>query len=98
MTHQRLEEPRYGYSRCDVATRIPTLGHISTLDKRPMYRLPNYTAIEPRYGDWKSNAMASHIVVDTDTAPEEEDDRKPPAPEKDLNRKGPALDNGDADC
>ena len=26
MTHQRLEGPRYGSSRCDVATRIPIPG------------------------------------------------------------------------
>ena len=45
MTHQRLEEPRYGYSRCDVATRIPIPGPNSTLVKRLMYRLPHYTAI-----------------------------------------------------
>ena len=33
MTHQRLEGPRYGYSRCDIAIRIPIPGPISTLGK-----------------------------------------------------------------
>jgi hypothetical protein len=48
MKHQRLDGPRYGYSRCDVATRIPIPVPISTLGKRLMYRLHYYTAIEPR--------------------------------------------------
>jgi hypothetical protein len=52
MTHIRLEEPRYGYSRCNVATLIPIPGPISTLGKPLICRLPNYTAIGPRYGDW----------------------------------------------
>ena len=51
MTHQRLEGPRYGYSRCDIAVRIPIPGPMSTLGKRVMYRLPHYTSISPRYGD-----------------------------------------------
>ena len=51
MTHQRLEGPRYGYSRCDIAMRNPIPGSINTLGKRIMYRLPHYTSIAPRYGD-----------------------------------------------
>jgi hypothetical protein len=110
MTHQRLEGPRYGYSRCDVATRIPIPGPSSALEKRLIYRLPHYTSVAPRYGDWRSHALASHMVLEYDTAPEEEDDRKPPAPEGDMDSKGmapdegstagkcPAADNGDADC
>ena len=54
--------------------------------------------------------MASHMVLETDTAPEEEDDRKPPPPEgnmdskgtapddDDTDKKGPAPDGGDSDC
>jgi hypothetical protein len=44
------------------------------------------------------HSMVSNMVVETDTAPEEEDDRKAPAPEDDTDSKGPAPDNGDADC
>ena len=87
MTHQRLERPRYGYSKCGVATRIPIPGPISTLGKRLMYRLPHNTSIGPRYGDWRSHA----IEGDTDskgTAPDEGD----------TDRKDPAPDGGDAEC
>ena len=94
MTHQRLEGPRYGYSRCDIAMWIPIPGPINTLGKRIMYRLPHYTSILPRYGDWRSHAIASHMVMEYDTAPEEEDDRKPPAPEEDVDSKCTAPDEG----
>ena len=96
MTHQRLEGPRYGYSRCDIAMRIPIPVPISTLGKRIMYRLPHYTSISSRYGDCKSHAIASHMVIEYDTAPGEEDDREPPAPEEDVDSKGTAPDEVDA--
>ena len=51
MTHQRLEGPRYGYSRCDIDARILVPGPSSILGKRIVYRLPHYTSIAPRYGD-----------------------------------------------
>ena len=70
MTHQRLEGPRYGYSRCDITVRVPIPGPISTLGKQIMYRLPHYTSIAPRYGDWRSHALASHMVMEYDTTPE----------------------------
>ena len=62
-----------------------------------MYRLPHYTSIGPRYGDWRSHAIASHMILKNDTAPEEEDDRKPPAPEGDTDSKGTAHDDDDTD-
>ena len=37
--------------------------------------------------------MASHMVLEYDTAPEGEDDRKPPAPEGETDSKGTAPDN-----
>ena len=40
--------------------------------------------------------MASHMVMEYDTAPEEEDDRKPPAPEGDVDSNGTAPDEVDA--
>ena len=40
--------------------------------------------------------MASHMVMEYDTAPEGEDDRKPPAPEDDMDSKCTAPDQGDA--
>jgi hypothetical protein len=42
--------------------------------------------------------MVSHMVVETDTAPEETNDRRPSAPEGDTDRKGQAPSNGDAYC
>ena len=65
------------------------------LGKRIMYRLPHYTSIAPRYGDWRSHALASHMVLEYDTDPEGEDGRKPPAPEGDTDSKGTAPDKGD---
>jgi hypothetical protein len=62
-----------------------------------MYRLPHYTDIGPRYGDWMSHAMSSHMVVETDTAPKEEDDRKLSAPEGDTDSKDTANDEGVTD-
>ena len=76
--------------------RIPIPGPINTLGKRIMYRLPHYTSISPRYGDWRSHAIASHMVMKYDTAPEEEDDRKPPAPEENVDCKGTAPDEVNA--
>ena len=76
--------------------RIPKPGSINTLGKRIMYRLPHYTSISPRYGDWRSHAIASHLVMEYDTAPEGEDDRKPPAPEGDMDSKCTAPDKVDA--
>jgi hypothetical protein len=83
------------YFRCDVAARNPIPGPISTLGKRLVYRLSQYTAIRPCYGDWTSHAMALHMVVETDTASEEEDNRKPSASKGDTDSKGPAPDNDD---
>jgi hypothetical protein len=40
MTHQRMERPRYCYSRCDVATRIPIPGLSCMIGKQIMYQLP----------------------------------------------------------
>ena len=40
--------------------------------------------------------MTSHMVMEYDTAPEGENDRKPPAPEADTVSKGTAPDEGDA--
>jgi hypothetical protein len=62
-----------------------------------MYRLPHYTSIAPRYGDWRSHALASHMVMEYDTAPEGENDTKPPAPEGDMDNKGTAPDEDDSD-
>ena len=76
--------------------RIPIPGPINTLGKRIMYRLPHYMSFAPRYGNWRSHAMASHMVMEYDTAPEGEDDRKPPAPEGVMNSKCTAPDEGDA--
>jgi hypothetical protein len=45
-----------------------------------------------------SHAMASHMVVEADTATEDKDDRKHPVPDDDTDSKGPAPDDGDADC
>ena len=57
-----------------------------------------------------SHAIASHMAVESDTAPEEEENRKLPAPEGDTDgkcmapdegdtdKKGLASDGGDADC
>ena len=42
--------------------------------------------------------MASHMVLEIDTAAEREGDREPPAPEGETDRKDPAPDSGDADC
>ena len=39
--------------------------------------------------------MASHMVMEYDTAPEEEDDRKPSAPEGYMDSKCTAPDKGD---
>ena len=60
-----------------------------------MYRLPHYLSIAPRYSDWRSHAIASHMVMEYDTAPEEEDDRKSPAPKGDKDSKGTAPNEGD---
>ena len=76
--------------------RIPIPGPINTLGKRIMYRLPHYTSISPRYGDWRSQAIASHMVMEYDTATEEEDDKKPLAPGGDVDSKGTAPDEVDA--
>jgi hypothetical protein len=38
--------------------------------------------------------LASHMVMEYDTAPEGEDDRKPPAPEGKTDSKGTAPDEG----
>ena len=42
--------------------------------------------------------MASHMVMEYDTAPEGEDVRKPPAPEEDVDSKGTAPDHVDTAC
>ena len=55
-------------SRCDITIRVPIPGPISTLGERIMYRLPHYTSIASRYGDWRSHALASHMVMEYDTA------------------------------
>ena len=58
-----------------------------------MYRLPHYTSIAPRYGDWRSHALASRMVLEYNTAPEGDDDRNPPAPEGNTDSKGTAPDD-----